>query len=634
MDLGKIFLRREWNFGIKNYNYYKSNKNYKIYIMREKITKFLAGITGLTKTEIHLETPENEEFGDYTTNIAMQKFVEFPISNGSTGSPSRAKSRDFQFPIEKIKTPRALAEKIVEKLREDKALLEIVDKIEIAGPGFINFWLKNDVLLNNLIQIDTEKENYGRSEWGKGKIMVIDYSAPNIAKRFSIGHLRSTIIGQALYNLYNFSGWKTVGDNHLGDWGTQFGVLIYMVENRNVDPEKLTIEDWEKHYVEFHKEAEKDPDLKDKARDAFKRLEDGDENARNIWKKAYETSIREYDRIYERLNVNIDYAYGESFYEDKMPEAISLAKEKGVAVPSEGALAVEFPEKYKLPSNLLVKTNGTTTYMTRDLALMLFRKREWNPDLQIFEVGADQKLYFQQVFALAEMVGLFKLDQLKHVAHGMIRFKEGKMSTRQGKTVKLEEVLDEAVDRARAILDKPQSTRDLSDKEKEKISEIVGIGAVKYFDLMHHPTSDILFEWEKMFVLEGNSGPYLQYTYARTQSVLKKSPNKQINKYPNKLIIKNLKLEINNEEKSLLRAFVHFSEIIENAAINYSPNLLANYLFDLAQKFNLFYNLHGILEQRTKNKEQSEFRLLLTSAVGQILKNGLNLLGISAPEKM
>jgi len=183
-------------------------------------------------------------------------------------------------------------------------------------------------------------------------------------------------------------------------------------------------------------------------------------------------------------------------------------------------------------------------------------------------------------------------------------------------------------------LDKPQSTRDLSDKEKEKISEIVGIGAVKYFDLMHHPTSDILFEWEKMFVLEGNSGPYLQYTYARTQSVLKKSPNKQINKYPNKLIIKNLKLEINNEEKSLLRAFVHFSEIIENAAINYSPNLLANYLFDLAQKFNLFYNLHGILEQRTKNKEQSEFRLLLTSAVGQILKNGLNLLGISAPEKM
>lgn len=524
-----------------------------------------------------LEFSSRPEFGDYTTNIALQS-----------------------------KNPRKTAQEAVEKLKKDKDLSQIVDKIEVAGQGFINFHLSTKALTKNLSQVLEEKEKYGKSEAGKGKTVIIDYSSPNIAKRFSIGHLRSTIIGQALYNLYKFAGWKTVGDNHLGDWGTQFGVLIYMVEKNNLNPEKLSVEDWEKLYVDFHKSLEQNPDLKDEARNAFKRLEDKDENAREIWQAALDTSLKEYQKLYDLLDVKIDYAYGESFYEDKMPEVIELAKKKGIAKKSKGAWAIDF-SKYALPSNILVKSNQTTTYLARDLALMQFRKRQWNPDLIIFEVGADQKLYFQQVFALAEMMEIFKLNQLKHIAHGLVRFEHGKMSTRRGQTIKLEDVLNQAVEKARQFNKDPL------------VAQMVGIGAVKYFDLMHAPTSDIIFDWNKIFVLEGNSGPYLQYTYARSQSVLKKAQSKYNTNYTNP----------NQEELLVLKELLKFPEIVSNASQSYSPNILCEYLFNLAQKYNTFYNKHKII-----GSENQEFRLAITFAVGQILKTGLTLLGIATPEKM
>ncbi len=527
---------------------------------------------------LNLEFSSRPEFGDYTTNIALQS-----------------------------KNPKETAQKIVEKLKKDKDLSQIVAKIEVAGQGFINFHLSTKALTKNLSQVLEEKEKYGQSEAGKGKTVVIDYSSPNIAKRFSIGHLRSTIIGQALYNLYKFTGWKTVGDNHLGDWGTQFGVLIYMVEKNNLNPESLSVEDWEKLYIDFHKSLEQNPDLKDEARNAFKRLEDKDQNARKIWQVALDTSLKEYQKLYDLLDVKIDYAYGESFYEDKMPEVIELAKKKGIAKKSKGTWAIDF-SKYHLPSNILVKSNQTTTYLARDLALMQFRKRQWNPDLIIFEVGADQKLYFQQVFALAEMMGMFKLNQLKHVAHGLVRFEHGKMSTRRGQTIKLEEVLNQAIQKAKEFNKDPL------------VAQMVGVGAIKYFDLMHAPTSDIIFDWNKIFVLEGNSGPYLQYTYARSQSVLKKSQSTKYNIQDTNL---------NPEELFVLRELLKFPEIVSNAGNNYSPNILCEYLFNLAQKYNTFYNKHKII-----GSENQEFRLALTFAVGQVLKTGLTLLGIATPEKM
>lgn len=549
--------------------------------MIKTIKEALTKVTGVK--DVHVEFPTHEEHGDIVTNIAL---IQGKKEN---------------------KNPRKLGEEIVKKLQKDKKLGTIIEKIEVAGPGFINFWLSKQFLLNQLEEVIDKKDMYGSSSEGKKKVVVIDYSSPNIAKRFSIGHLRSTIIGQALYNLHKFTGFKVIGDNHLGDWGTQFGVLIYMVEKNKLDPKKLSVEEWEKLYVQFHSDLEKNPDLKNEARDAFKRLEGKDKSARSIWEAALETSLKEYQKLYDLLDIKIDFAYGESFYEDKMPKAIKAAKEKGIAKISDGAWVVKF-DKYNLPSTVLVKRNGTTTYLARDLALMYFRKEKWNPDLQIFEVGADQKLYFQQVFALAEMMGLFKLDQLKHVAHGLVRFKEGKMSTRRGQTIKLEEVLNQAIKKAKKFNPDPE------------ISKQVGIGAIKYFDLMHQPQSEIIFDWNKILVLEGNSGPYLQYTFARTQSALQKAQDKSFD-------IKSSTL--NPEELSVLRLLTQFPEIISIATQTYSPNILCEYLFQLAQRYNNFYNTNRIIGSDNEN-----LRLSLTKGVGQVIKNGLNLLGIKSPKRM
>ncbi|OGM11319.1 arginine--tRNA ligase, partial [Candidatus Woesebacteria bacterium RBG_16_39_8b] len=372
-------------------------------------------------------------------------------------------------------------------------------------------------------------------------------------------------------------------------------------------------------------------------------------------------SLKEFERIYKILGVKIDEAYGESFYEDKMQDVISEVRVKGLSKRSEGA---EIVELHGMPPAILVKSDGTTTYYTRDLATIKFRIEKWNPDLIIYEVGSEQKLHFQQVFETARILYWLNGTELVHVAHGLIRFASGKISTRKGQTIKLEQVLREAVHRAQKIIEKSktslplsgQANRSLSAKEKEEVSKAVGIGAVKYFDLMHHPESDIIFDWEKMFVMEGNSAPYLQYTVARTQSVLAKSKRvkEQESKRYNNLAIEQFS-NYNNEELLLLRSFIHFPEIIEAAATNYSPNLLCNYLFDLAKRFNAFYNAHRILEDDLVNQVNQDnqgkknsinsvnrltqltkqtFRVALTSATGQILKTGLNILGIDTPPKM
>ncbi|HEX6977355.1 MAG TPA: arginine--tRNA ligase [Patescibacteria group bacterium] len=521
----------------------------------------------------NLEFASHEEFGDYTTNVALRNATS--------------------------------AKDLVAKLQKDKDLTKIVEKIEVAGPGFINFHLKKEALLTELAKVLKEKEDYGRSYEGKGKVVVIDYSAPNIAKRFSIGHLRSTIIGQALYNLHKFTGYKVIGDNHLGDWGTQFGVLIYMVEKNKVDPTKLTVEEWEKLYVDFHTKLDSDPSLKEEARHAFKRLEEADPAAKAIWQAAYDTSLKEYQRLYDLLKVKIDYAYGESFYEPMLDTIIKEVQSKKIAKESQGAQIIEFKD---LPPAMLVKSDGATTYLTRDLAAIKYRIKTWNPDLFIYEVGADQILHFKQVFATSRLLGWIKDQKMVHVAHGLVRFKEGKMSTRRGKTVKLEEVLKEAVEKAKEFNSDP------------KISELVGIGAIKYFDLIHEPQSEIIFDWSKIFVLEGKSGPYLQYTYARTQSVLSKAKANNLKKETPSL---------NQEELSTLRLLTRFPEVISISTKTYSPNILAEYLFTLAQKYNAFYNKHKIIEG-----DNQDFRLALTIGVGHVLKNGLNLLGIQAPQKM
>lgn len=590
-------------------------------IVKEEITKAIKRVVGVGDM-VHLEQPEREEHGDYSSNIAMAIFSQLPTAN-------------LKLPTEDIKSPRRLAEEVVKKLSKNKLIAKYISRIEVAGPGFINFWLSSVALLNEILRVSKEKDDYGSSKMGQGKTVVVDYSAPNIAKRFSVGHLRSTIIGQALYNLYGFSGYKTIGDNHLGDWGTQFGMIIAQVVRKELDVEKLSLDDIESLYVEFNNEANDNPEIKKLGSEWFKKLEEGDPQARKIWQECIDLSLKEFQRIWDRLGVKIDFAYGESFYEDKMQAVIDEFREKGISKKSEGAEIVEFSD---MAPAILLKSDGGTTYFTRDLATIKFRLEKWNPKIIIYEVGAEQTLHFRQVFEAVEKVGWGSGTVFKHVAHGLFLLEGKKMSTRKGTTIKLEEVLGGAIRRARELVEKSETGGKLSDKEKEEISKAVGIGAVKYFDLMHHPTSEINFNWNLIFNMQGNSGPYLQYTYARTQSVLRKAignGHEAIGKEKTGLIPSAHSLLPNPEELSLLRSFPHFSEVIIDAAKNYSPNLLCNYLYGLAQKFNNFYAKHRILSNKEKGiSDKERFRIALTRATGQILKNGLTLLGIKTPEKM
>jgi len=573
------------------------------YQLSREIYRVVAAVVGkrAVKPEaVILEHPAQPEHGDYSTNIAL-----------------RVKSKKYPLPLD-------LAHEIVNRWRS-RGLPESLGKIEVASPGFINLWLKTEVLVSQLERVLEEKDEYGMSSVGQGKTVVIDYSSPNIAKPFGIGHLRSTIIGQALYNLYRFLGFKTIGDNHLGDWGTQFGKIIVAVKKWNQGKiQNLSIEKLEKLYVKFHREADKNEKLIDEARVWFKKLEEKDPEARKIWRACVEVSMKEFNRIYDLLGVKIDYAYGESFYEDKMPAVIERAKKLGIAVESEGALVIKFPE-LGLPPAMLLKSDGATTYETRDLACIAYRKKRWQPDLYLYEVGAEQKLHFQQTFAAAVKLGYGRPEQFVHVAHGLIRLPEGKMSTRKGKTIHLEAVLHEAIDRARKIIENSETSRGLKKREQAAVARAVGVGAVKYFDLLHHPTTSYVFDWQKAFVLEGNSAPYLQYTYARCRSVWQRGE------------IANLQLsvsglEFNDEELALLRTIYRFPEVVVEAGKNFAPNLICNFLFDLGQKYNLFYHRHPIL--KAESKERVHFRLALTLAVGQVIKNGLGLLGIETPERM
>ncbi|MGB9637299.1 MAG: arginine--tRNA ligase, partial [Microgenomates group bacterium] len=395
-------------------------------------------------------------------------------------------------------------------------------------------------------------------------------------------------------------------------------------------------------------------EMEEEARKWFKKLEEGDSEARAIWQACVDISLKEFDRIYKLLGVKIDIALGESFYLDKMDEVLEDCRKKGILKESQGAQVVEIPGM-KVPA-MLVKSDGATTYLLRDLAAIKYRVKTWRPDLIVYEVGADQSLHFRQLFNLAVQLGYGNLNMFVHVAHGLIRWPTGKFSTRSGKTIHLEEVLKEAIERAKKLSEGTNASTIVHQfvlKDSEKVAKAVGIGAIKYNDLKQNPRTDIIFDWDQILTLNGNSGPYLQYTYARTQSVLRKVQSQTAYQPAGKLgkvqcFSNETMKQLNNEEMVLLRTIYRFPEVVEESAKQFSPNLLCNFLFDLAQKFNLFYDKHRILSQKSKFKsqkvgiesenevteEQSNFRLVLTAAVGQVLKNGLGLLGIEALKRM
>lgn len=559
--------------------------------LKSVIVDSISKASGLDVDKIDLEIPENETFGDYSSNVALQL--------GSSVNP------------------REQAQKLIDQLKEDKDLKKIVGKIEVAGPGFINFWISKDVLLDNLTQIDTDKENYGKSDENKNKLAIVEYSSPNIAKPFTIGHLRSTIIGDAIANLLSSTGWKVLRDNHLGDWGTQFGKQIYAIKTwgdfDQIEKSENPVKELVSLYVKFHEEAEKDPSLEDEARAWFKKLEDGDQEAREMWQKCVDLSWKEFDRIYKLLGVSFSSEFnngrglGEAFFEDKMKVVVDELTDGNLLTEGKEGAKLVFFKKDKYPPAMILKKDGTSLYHTRDLATDKYRKITYNPDLIVNEVGLEQKLYFEQLFEIEKLLGWYKDGQRVHVGHGLIRFKDGKMSTRKGNVIWLEDVLNQVQERAVGL-----------GSESEDLASSVGIGALKWNDLKRDSKTDIVFDWDEMLSMEGNSGPYMQYTFARANSILKKAKNG-----------KEIKDQMGVEEEVLLRILIQYPGIISSAAKTYSPNVLTNYLFYLAQKFNNFYNSNRVL-----GSDKEELRLEVTRGVAQILKNGLNLLGIEAPEKM
>lgn len=564
-------------------------------IIKQAIVQALQklGVTEIAEEQVQLEHPKDPLHGDFATNVALTQFKQVQDT---------------------WKTPLAFAQ----------ALAQHIEGIDVTAekPGFLNFWIPTELLLQNLTTIAEKKDQYGKRDQYTGKKVVVEYSSPNIAKPFTVGHLRSTIIGDAIANLLEATGWTVYRDNHLGDWGTQFGKQIYAMKTwgdeeaieKSERPVKLLVD----LYVKFHEEAGKNPELEEEGRKWFQKLEAGDKEARELWKKCVEWSLKEFATIYDELGVsfteNNGKGYGESFFEDKMGEIITELEKKEILKENQGAKLIFFPDD-KYPPLMIIKKDGATLYATRDLATDKYRKEIHGDDIVIInEVGIEQSLYFKQLFETENMLGWFTPEQRIHIGHGHYRFKEGKMSTRKGNVIWLEDILEEAEKRAAAL-----------GKDGEGIqAKAIGIGAIKWNDLKRTPQQDILFDWDDILNMQGNSGPYLQYTYVRTQSVLSKS---QANATHSAGEMSNVTLE--RAERDLLRLLMQYTEVVEEAAATFSPHILCTYLFTLAQSFNLFYQKHKIIESKEK-----DFRLLLTTGVGQVLKNGLHLLGITVPQRM
>ncbi|MGC9031483.1 MAG: arginine--tRNA ligase [Minisyncoccia bacterium] len=549
------------------------------------------------------------QYGDFTSNIAilLSKVAQKP--------------------------PIGLANLILEKLNNKK--INFLEKIEISPQGFLNFFLKKEVFLEEINNIFKEKERYPRIILNKKKTIVIDYSSPNIAKSFGIGHLRSTIIGHAIYNLFKFLGYKSIGDNHLGDWGTQFGNLIFAIlkwgGKKNI--KEYTIYKLEKLYVKFHKEAQKNPKIKEEGRKYFFKLEKRDEKIKQIWREIVKLSLKEFNKIYKILDIKIDFTIGESFYLKFTKEIIKELQEKGILSKSEGALIIKFKEK-EFPPAILVKSDGTSTYFLRDLAAIKYRLKKWKPDIILYEVGAEQSLYMKQLFEAVKMLKWDKIYAKKetyffHLSHGLYLSKGGKISTRQGTTIHLEKILNKAIQEAKKILSKSKAYKNASEKIKEKVAKKIAISAIKYNDLRENPQNNIIFDLKKCLNLKGNSGPYLQYTLVRANSVLKKAKINRINKI--KILSKNPNF-LSEEEFYLLKEICKFRTILLKSQEKFSPNIICNYIFNLSQKFNLFYERYPILNE--KNDDLRKLRLLITFSIAQILKNSFKILGLSVLEKM
>jgi arginyl-tRNA synthetase len=582
-------------------------------ILEERISSAMEAVSGQKGCAAIVAPATDLRFGDYQVNGIMALAKKIKIN------------------------PRQLAEKVVERLKLD----DICEKPEVAGPGFINLRLKPDFVAQNLLQINADKERLGIEKTNKPQTIVVDFSGPNIAKQMHVGHLRSTIIGDGICRLLEFEGHTVIRQNHIGDWGTQFGMLIAYhrrqinsvadyVDGRISSP--LQVQDWEDFYKKARELYDSDTSFAEEARQCVVELQSGNPVMLSSWERIVDWSRNEIYPIYKKINVTLkrEDERGESFYNQFLPDVVKELRDKGLAVESEGAVCV-FPEGFKTKEGeplpfIIQKSDGAYLYATTDLAALKYRVEELKADRIIYVTDARQKQHFEMLFAVADKAGWAKRDMLHHVMFGSVLGDNGKpLKTRSGENVKLKELLDEAVERAGAVVE--QKNPELPKSEKDKIANAVGIGAVKYADFSNNRTSDYVFSFDKMLAMEGNTAPYMQYAYARIKSIERKAGDvkKEL------ADVKNLDLT-EPAEIDLGKQLIRYGEAVESALADYRPNYLTSFLYELAQKFSVFYTNCPVLDAAPDKRPT---RLLLCDLTAKTIEHGLReLLGIEVVDKM
>ena len=550
--------------------------------------------------------------------------------------PKDTKNGDYSFPCFRLakilkKAPQEIANGIKEKLEQNGAMnSEILERVDIVG-GYLNFYVSSKLFTKEVLEQISNNAKFGvetEDEKNKEKNIVIDYSAPNIAKPFHIGHLRSTVIGAALYNIYKYLGYNVIGINHLGDYGTQFGKLIEgdkrWGEEYNIDLDPIN--ELTKIYIRINNACKEDEQILQACRDNFKKLEDGDTYCVEIWKKFRELSLKEFQRVYDLLGSKFDSWNGEAFYSDKMQEVVDILEKSGKLEESQGAKIVNLEDQGINTPCIIVKSNGSSTYATRDLAAILYRARTYDFDKALYVTSYEQVLHFKQVFATAKYLGLDEkyLKGLEHVSFGMVLLPTGKMSTREGNIVKLEELLNESIDRAKEIIE--QKNPEL--ENKEDVAKKVGIGAIIFNDLSNSRVKDEVFDWNTILNFQGETGPYIQYTYVRTKSVLEKA-EVDVNNISFDMV--NLDSLEDSYSQNIIKLLYDFHNVLVQVTEKSEPSILSRYLIDLAKAYSVFYNENRIMVDDSSLKNS---RVYLTFAVGKVLKIGANLLGMDMPEKM
>jgi len=543
----------------------------------------------------------------------IEKLIEIPPSYdmGDYAFPCFRLAKSFR------KAPNIIAQELAEKI----GIGEYFEKVENAGP-YLNFFINKEKLTETVLEeISQRKESYGAQDIGKGRNIIVEFSSPNIAKPFHIGHIRSTVIGNSLYKICKFLGFNAIAINHLGDYGTQFGMLIAAYKkwgNKEVI-ENDPINELLKLYVRFNAEAEKDESLKDEARYWFKELENGNEEAVELWQWIRDVSLKEFSRVYNLLNISFDSYAGESFYSDKMGRVLDELEEKGLLKESEGAKIVDL-EEYGMTPALIKKKDGSTLYITRDIAAAIYRKEHYDFYKNIYVVASQQNLHFKQWFKVVELMGYDWAKDCIHVPFGMVSLEDGTLSTRKGRVVFLEDVLKKAIEGARMIIE--DKNPDL--ENKDEVAKQVGIGAVIFQELFNSRIKDYVFSWERTLSFEGETGPYVQYTHARANSLLEKGGFNDGDNVDYSL----LKEE---EEIDLIRLLYNFPEVVYDAYEKLEPSFITRHVVEIAKAFNKFYNNCPIM---SSEEDLKRARLALVNATKTVIKTGLGLLGMEAPEKM